>query len=138
MSAPDIAAALNAVATEAGGIAAIRFISGDQLPALIANARAGDDEAAHTLGLLNHLLNGLDERGGALRCFWCGKPVRRFPTAVLVTAESILPRSGLGGVIGSCCDQPEPELYMRVIAVLNASIEGGTFQPWQGHAPGHA
>ena len=127
------------IATEAGGLASIRFIYRDQLPALVADARE-DEEAAHTFALLSRTLNDLDarQRGKRLCCFCCGKPIRRFPIVVLITAAALQPHGGLAGVIGHCCDRPEAELYARVIAMLNESIEGGMFHPWQFHEPGHA
>jgi hypothetical protein len=46
-----LSAAFNAITTEAGGIAAIRFVSLNGLQALVADALTGDGEAQHTLGL---------------------------------------------------------------------------------------
>ena len=61
-----------------------------------------------------------------------------FPIIMLLTADTAQPQEGLGGVIGHCYTSAEAEMYVRVIDVLNASIEGGAFYPSQCHAPGHA
>jgi hypothetical protein len=97
------------------------------------DALAADGEAANTLGLLTHLLNNVGtsrRRGEDPHCFCCGGPVRRLPIIVLLIADTARSQDGIGGVIGDCCDSAEPEMYARVIAVLNASIRGGEFQPW--------
>ena len=102
---------------------------------------AGDREATHALGMLIQLLNNLRasrRRGEEPYCFCCGKPVRNFPVIVMLIADTLAARGGIGGAIGYCCDAAEPELYARVIAVLNEHIEGGAFLPWQLHEPGHA
>ena len=66
-------------------------------------------------------------RGQDRHCSCCGKPLRVFPVFVLLTADTAPargPRPGLGGIIGHCCDRPEPALVARVIDVLNNSIAG--------------
>lgn len=133
-------AAFDRITTAPGGIVAIGPFGLNRLRRPAAAAQAGDRLAATTLVLLTDLLDDFKavRKRGRLFCFCCGEPIDTFPTVVLLTADTPATRGVIGGAIGLCCDRPEPELYVRVIAALNANVAGGAFQPWQYHQPGHA
>ena len=83
-------------ATEAH--ATIRLVYRDQLPELIVDARAGNGEAAHTLGLLTYLLNGLDDvrrRSGG-----CTASAAASRSAIFLWLRS-LPQTALRRAVGS-------------------------------------
>jgi hypothetical protein len=75
---------------EATGVLSIRFVPGSELYALVEDALADKDEAAHTLALLIHLL--IDLRAvrcrKELRCFLRGRPINTFTVIVLITAAA--------------------------------------------------